>query len=345
VKVFFPQRVIDRHVGGNTTYARQLERGLNGAGVATGRIPATAHSVGTALLETWYGVTSRHRSGDVLHYSADTGPLVSPRTPSVVTVHGVASRWISTARTSRQEAIWRRRVRGAIRSCDEVITVSHSSARDVAEVFGVPHERIRVIHHGIDRTPPVEEAMSSDVRNQLPEEYLLYVGNIEPRKNLVALVGAMARPEVKALGLPLVVAGRPAWNVEDSMAAIRGSASTIYLGFVSDDDRQHLMRECTAFVFPSLYEGFGFPVLEAMAAGAPVITSDRGSLAEVAGPAYRLGELSPEGIASGIAAALGSPEELATSVEKGRSWVEQFTWDKSVAAHLEVYRSVTGALS
>jgi len=68
-------------------------------------------------------------------------------------------------------------------------------------------------------------------------------------------------------------------------------------------------------------------------------------LAEVAGPAHRLGELSPEGIASGLAEALGSPDELATSAEKGKSWVEQFTWDKSVAAHLEVYRSVAGALS
>ena len=345
MKVFFPQRVIDRHVGGNTTYARQLELGLTRAGVATGRIPASTSAARTALLETWYGMASRHPAGDVLHYSADTGPLLAPRTPSVVTVHGVASRWISTARTTRQEATWRLRVRAAIRSCDEVITVSHSSAHDVAEVFDVPHERIRVIHHGIDRAPPVESAMSSGLRDQVPEAYLLYVGNIEPRKNLVALVGAMERPEVKALGLPLVVAGKPAWNVEDSMAAINGSSSTIYLGFVSDDDRQHLMRECTAFVFPSLYEGFGFPVLEAMAAGTPVITSGRGSLAEVAGPAYRLDELSPEGIASGIADALGSPDELAASVQSGKSWVEQFSWDKSVAAHLEVYRAVTGASS
>jgi glycosyltransferase involved in cell wall biosynthesis len=124
------------------------------------------------------------------------------------------------------------------------------------------------------------------------------------------------------------------------MEAIRNAKRTIYLGFVSDGDRAALMKSCTAFIFPSLYEGFGFPVLEAMAAGAPVITTDRGSLKEVAGPSWVLPSVDRESISHGIESALKDRTWMSTAGGRGRDWAECFSWDKSVSQHVEIYKEL-----
>lgn len=340
MRVLFPERIIDRHVGGNTTYSRFIERGLIERGVATGRVPAGKNAAVTLFRETLAG-RQAGADGDLLHYVADTGPLLRTRRPSVVTVHGVASRWIKTVRTARQEAVWRSRVDRAITSTHAVITVSESSADDVSQVFGVDRASITVIPHGIEVALPQTDEMSRELRQKLPKEFLLYLGNIEPRKNLTSLVRSLEDPEVKALGLPLVIAGKPAWNAGESMRAIEESSSTIRVGFVSDDDRYHLMKTCTAFVFPSLYEGFGFPVLEAMQVGAIVITTRRGSLAEVAGPSFCIEDVTSEGIAAGVVSALSKEAaDIEAARLEGRAWANGFSWDASVEAHIDVYRSV-----
>lgn len=341
MKVLMPGRILERHVGGNTTYARTLAEGLRGRGIAVAPMPYADNPIVTMAQETrqaW----RRASSGEILHYVADTGPLVRTRTASAITVHGIASRWLDGVRNARQERVWRTRVRRAIACTDAVITVSESSADDISAVFGVDRTGIDVIPHGIDTdrfARPVE--LSAELAASVPEQYLLYVGNIEPRKNLTALVDAMSRPHIRALGLPLVIAGKPAWNFGDAMGVIESSPDVIYLGFVSDDDRSALMQRCTLFVFPSRYEGFGFPVLEAMAAGAPVLTSHAGSLREVAGPSKILAGLDAEGIASGIADAVADSEWRASTVGTGRDWSSGFTWEASVDAHLAVYKKVS----
>lgn len=329
--LYLPQRILERNTGGNTTYTRALADGLKMRGWNVQHIPAGGNPVATMLRETAFG--RRDLAGSVLHYSADTGPLLKTKGRSVVTVHGIASRWTPVARNRRQEAIWRGRVARAISSCDRVITVSQSSADDVAAVFEVPRAEIAVIPHGIDTPHFAEPAkMSSETATQLPPRFALYVGNIEPRKNVKSLVQAF-----EDLDIPLVVAGRFAWNFDEAAAEIERSTNTIYLGYVSDEDRRALMQACTLFVFPSLYEGFGFPVLEAMAAGAPVLTSNAGSLAEVAGPARRLEALTPEGIKESVVKALGDSEWTTKSVPEGRLWASQFSWDRSVEDHIAVY--------
>lgn len=335
-----PERIVDRQVGGNTTYARHIEAGLLARGVETGRIPAGAKPYRTMIRETLSGLQSG-AAGDLLHYVADTGPLLRTRRPSVVTVHGVASRWISSARTVSQERIWRGRVQRAIDNTDHVITVSNSSARDIQHIFDIDPGRLTTISHGVDveRFSTVTQ-MSPELQTKLPPRYALYLGNIEPRKNLMALVQAFNSPDLVKAGLALVIAGKPAWNAAESMALIEKSANVHHVGFVSDTDRIALMQNCELFTFPSLYEGFGFPVLEALAAGAVVLASDKGSLAEVAGPALTFGDLSPDGIAEGILRALG--DDLATTrcVQEGLAWATQFSWDRSVDRHVDVYRKV-----
>jgi len=335
-----PARIVDREVGGNTTYSRHLERGLQSRGISVGRIPASSRPQITALQET-FAALQRGRKGDILHYVADTGPLVRTRRSSVVTVHGVASRWISTARTSSQEATWRARVRRAISSTDRVITVSKSSAEDIQDVFGLDADRITTIHHGID-VPLFSKrhTISADLSARLPQDFALYVGNIEPRKNLVELVNAFDSPELASLDVPLVIAGKPAWNSDESMRAITESRNVQYLGYVSDADRIALMQTCAVFVFPSLYEGFGFPVLEALAAGAVVTSSRAGSLAEVAGPTLEMHDLTAAGIAHDIAFALTDTQARSACLLDGAEWASRFNWNESVEQHIEVYESL-----
>ncbi|WP_305092746.1 glycosyltransferase family 1 protein [Prescottella sp. R16] len=340
MRVLMPGRILDRHVGGNTTYARTLAAGLRERGVDVGSMKFVGNPFGTLALETAQALR-RPQTDQVLHYVADTGPLVPTRAPSVVTVHGVASKWVGGVRTPRAEQVWRGRVAAAIRNTNALVTVSESSADDVAEVFGVDRDSITVIPHGIDSAKFDEPRQFSDeIRGSVPEQFLLYVGNIEPRKNLIELVQAMADRELADLGMPLLIAGKPAWDADESMEAIRSAPNVHYLGFVSENDKIALMQHCTAFLFPSKYEGFGFPVLEAMAAGAPVVASTRGALREVAGPARTTDEIDRHSIARAIREAVGDDDWLESAPASGRAWAETFSWDKSIEHHISVYRSV-----
>jgi glycosyltransferase involved in cell wall biosynthesis len=259
-----------------------------------------------------------------------------------LTVHGVASRWIKVARNAAQEAVWRGRVRRAVAATDELVTVSRSSVADIVDVFGVDGARVHVIPHGVDHVLYRPDLVDGAALRRLGVPvgpYLLYVGNIEPRKNLVELVAA-----VRGRGLPrLVVAGRPAWNAAESMRAIVASDRVTYLGFVSECDKVALLRGCVALVFPSLYEGFGLPVVEALATGVPVICSDRGSLADVAGPAWRLADTGRDAIRQGVGEALGDGRWLAQVVGDGPAWAARFTWERSVDRHRKVYAQAAAA--
>lgn len=344
MRILFPSRIVDRHVGGNTTYGRRLEGSLNQIGVNTGRIPSGRHPIITALIETKAGLR-RPNEGEVVHYLADTGPLVPTRTPSVVTVHGIASLHTQGIRTFRQEKVWRTRVSAAIRNTDAIITVSNSSAHDICEVFDIPLEKIDVIPHGVTLSEPREEVgpVTDPLDPKIRDGYVLYLGNIEPRKNLIELVRAFSDPQVVSLGLPLVIAGKPAWNANAIMYEIRRARNVIYLGFVNDTKRATLLKNASLFVFPSLYEGFGFPVLEALSVGTPTLTSRMGSLAEVAGPARALKGLDADAIASGIIEALNDQNYRESVRTDGPKWAMKFRWEDSASRHVEVYRRILGS--
>ncbi|BCT77039.1 hypothetical protein SCMU_28810 [Sinomonas cyclohexanicum] len=344
MKIAMPTRILDRPVGGNTTYAQEVSRGLVARGHEILRIPAHAHPGATMMRETAYGLKGQD-TDTVLHYVADTGPLVRTRTASVVTVHGVASRWIDGARSPLNDFVWRTRVSRAIASTDGLITVSHSSAADVAEVFDVDPADIHVIPHGIDvRRFSAPANLSEKTASAIGgRPFILYLGNIEPRKNIGTLIRAMQTPELKRSGMPLVIAGRPAWDYQEVMRLIEDAANVVYLGFVSSEDRVALMQSCTLFAFPSLYEGFGFPVLEALAAGAVVAASRRGSLEEVAGPALSFESLDSRDVARGIIVALSDEGKRRACIEEGRAWAQRFSWNRSVESHEAVYREVAAS--
>lgn len=339
MKVYYPERFISRHVGGNSTYARRIKEGMEARGFCTGLIPSSFHPAATLVRETLFGL--RHRSGSVFHFTGDTGPLLQTGTPSVLTVHGVASRWSTTARTRRQEKIWTARVGLAIKNCDRLITVSTSSAQDVATVFNVDIDKISVIPHGIDiERFARKETLSEQSKEIITRPYILYLGNIEPRKNIIQLLRGYRQSRLAERGLQLVIAGRPAWNYQDTLSEIKVTPGALHLGFVSDSDRVALMQQCELFVFPSIYEGFGFPVLEALAAGAVVLTTRQGSLKEVAGPSLIIPSLDANAISVALEDAISDNSARNRVTASAQGWVRQFNWDISISRHAEVYEAV-----
>jgi glycosyltransferase involved in cell wall biosynthesis len=265
----------------------------------------------------WYlGALPRRaaRDGvDVLHCPGHRGPLRS-HVPLVLTIHDLAvlrhpenfNRW--TRLYSR--LLLPRLARAAAR----VIAVSDFTAREAVELLGVDEARVRVIPHGVE-APFKPEGPKAE------GEYVLAVGTVEPRKNLARLAEA-----ARAVGMELRVAGAPGWGAVDVQA----------IGYVDDDELARLYRGSAALVYPSLYEGFGLPVLEAMASGTPVVTSAGTAPAEVAdGAAVLVDPLDTEAIAAGIQEAVRRREELrAAGLERAKG----FTWSAAARATVEVYR-------
>lgn len=276
--------------------------------------------------------------------------FVPPPTRSrglVLTVHDLAfRRFPETSPMATRN--WLRRLDVALRSAAHVIVVSEATRRDLLELYRVPEDRVTVIHHGLDeRIRPAPQAEVERVRRTygIDGPYLAFIGGIEPRKNLPRLVRAFARLDDPPT---LVLAGASVpWNPEgrDELGAtLRELPPTVRRrvvlpGYLGQEDKVPLLTGAEALVFPSLYEGFGFPVLEAMACGTPVLTSSVSSLPEVAGDAAVLVDpRDEEEIAAGMRRLLEDGELRTRLVEAGSRRVEGFTWAASARAHAEVFR-------
>jgi glycosyltransferase involved in cell wall biosynthesis len=230
---------------------------------------------------------------------------------------------------------------------DIVITPSEATKADVVRHLQINPQRIVVIPWGCDeRFQPggdPEHFAAVQQRYRLPAQYLLFVGTLEPRKNLTTLLHAyaMVRAERRGKDVKLVVAGRTGWLYADIFDTVRTLAldeEVIFTGFVDDEDLPDLYRGAQLFVFPSLYEGFGLPILEAMASGVPVITSNVASMPEVAGDAAILIDPhDPKAIAAGIARILAEDQLRQEMIQKGLARARRFTWDSVAQQTLEVY--------
>ena len=277
--------------------------------------------------------------------------FVPPPTRSrrlVVTVHDLAFRLFpQTAPHSTRS--WLARIERTLAQASRIITVSESTRRDLLELYDVDPGRVSVIPLGVDRARfrPSERDAIDLVRSRfgLNGPYLLYLGGIEPRKNLRSVLVAFARlgPDVR-----LVIAGSGVeWNPEGPVLLQKALDSlppearrrVVRTGYVSEGDKVALLSGAGALVYPSLYEGFGLPVLEAMACGTPVVTSDRSSLPEVAGEgALYVDPSDPEVIAAAIEMVL-SDSQLRTQLrETGMEQAARFTWEETARRTVEVLR-------
>jgi glycosyltransferase involved in cell wall biosynthesis len=267
----------------------------------------------------WYPFRlSALRGPDVLHCPTYYGP-VHPLVPTVVTVHDLAvyrypeafPRW---TRTYAPRAVPR-----VLRAASRVIAVSEYTASELETLLRVSREKIRVVPNAVDEVFTAKGT-------QADGDYLLAVGTLEPRKNLTRAAEAAART-----GRELRVVGARGWGG----VVARGEHVT-WLGEVDDAELARQYRGAACLVYPSLYEGFGIPVLEAMACGAPVVTSAGGATEEVAGGAAVLVDpLDVEAIAAGIQEALRRSDELRS---RGLERARAFSWDVTADRTQEVYR-------
>lgn len=223
-------------------------------------------------------------------------------------------------------------VRKTLPQLDAVITPSEAVRSDVAQRLGYPAERVRAIPHGVDEdffdaTPAAKQTARGTY--DLPASYTLFVGSVEPRKNLVRLVEAFALlPESLRREYPLVITGASGWKNAKIQSAIRRAKHVSLVGYVSRELLPAVYHMSSLFVFPSLYEGFGMPLLEAMAAGVPTLTSNVSALPEVAGDAALLVDpLDVEQIADGMSRLLTDRQYAATLGERARARARLFTWE------------------
>ncbi len=299
---------------------------------------------------------------DVLFVPSHVLPLIHPQR-SVVTVHDLGYHHFPEAHTLFQNVYLRWSTRFNARSARVVLADSEATRSDLLSYLRIPEERVVVVYPGRDEAlEPIRDRQILEAvhdRYGLSEPYFLYVGTLHPRKNLVRLVEAFAELTVRLQGSPasagvgmagagaapeLVLAGAKGWLYREIFDRVRrlGLDDRVrFTGYVPDSDLAGLLSGALAFVFPSLYEGFGFPVLEAMACGTPVICSNASSLPEVAGEAALLVDpQDTEGWVGAMQRMLTDEGLRAMFVERGLEQVRQFSWQRCASQVLEVLEQV-----
>ncbi len=290
----------------------------------------------------------RSQKGQLAHFTNSVAPLAATTTPTVVTIHDM------TLQMFPHWHPWHRRVMRPLvqlsaRRAEAVIAVSRSSRRDILAGTGLAPERVRAIY---EAPAPVFQPLSdTSLQEVVRRRYglscriILCVGTIEPRKNLLRLIEAFRRAR-KREPLPhqLVLAGMAGWGygeVKRRIEQLGLQKDVLLLGYVPFSLLPALYNLAEIFVFPSLYEGFGLPVLEAMACGVPVVAGRNSSLPEVGGEAVELVDVSCLGaIQDALLRLTSDPDRRRDLSKRGFKWVRSFSWRRAARETLEVYRSV-----
>jgi alpha-1,3-rhamnosyl/mannosyltransferase len=289
-------------------------------------------------------IAARRGRVDLLHAPAYTAP-VGIRTPVVVTIHDVSYERHPEWYPYRRDRLRRAFYRASARSAARVVTDSAFSAAEIHAAYGIARDRIAVVPLGV-----VPRFASEPTTADVPAPFVLHVGDLHTRRNLPVVldaVVALRRRGGAAAGLTLALAGVDRGLVADLHArahAAGASDALAVLGIVSDARLDALYREAAALVYPSLYEGFGLPVLEAMARGTPVVATRASSVPEVLGEAGVL--LEPDDAAGWVAsldAIIGQPERRVALAEAGRTRAAAFTWARTARETYEVYRAALAA--
>ncbi len=281
---------------------------------------------------------------DLFHGTNYEIPIWS-RLPSVVTIHDLSLFVHPEAHEKRlvRRARWRMPLMARLAA--RIITPTASVKNEVCEKFGLSPDKIAVTHEAPRATFKRREDVELLQRLGIREPFILFVGTIEPRKNLHRLIEALDRVlRTTSLSPQLVIAGGQGWLMDDFAAAIRqrGLEDHVCLtGYLDDKDLAALYSSCKVFVYPSLYEGFGLPPLEAMACGAPVIASQIAAITETLGDAARL--IDPrdvDDLALAMVEMLSDEKMRERFARAGVERVKQFTWEKTALETLKVYRDV-----
>lgn len=273
--------------------------------------------------------------------------IVPPRVSGkvVVTVYDLTYLHFPETMDARNLSRIQRDIAYSLERGDRIITISEFSKNEITSLLGVPEGKISVVYSAAATEDVCADFLLLSQRYGIAKPYLLYVGNMEPRKNLIRLLHSFELLKAE-MGIPhqLVLAGGRGWKSDELFRAIHGSEfseSIVVTGYVSGAEKSSLYANAEAFIFPSLYEGFGIPPLEAMALGCPVVCSHAASLPEVVGDAAELVDPLDEGsIASGIWNVLSNRDYAVRLVEKGHTQAKRFTWDASADRLQQICREV-----
>lgn len=244
------------------------------------------------------------------------------------------------------------RVKKTLRTADMIIAVSENTKNDIVELAGIAPDKVRVVYSGNNlskREIAPSEAQEFLSRHKLARPFILYLGNIEPRKNICGLLAAFnllkaktETPGVKADGLQLVLAGASGWKNKRIYEAWKDSPychDIKFLGYISKKDKEILYSQAAIFVYPSYYEGFGFPPLEAMTYGLPVVASNVSSLPEVlGGAALLINPFKPEEIATAMGLILDDKDLRSRLIARGYEQARLFDWDKAAKEYLKIFQ-------
>jgi glycosyltransferase involved in cell wall biosynthesis len=355
---------------GTETYSLHLIRGLIRLGQAhrlrlytngqppdelfwTGAAPSNAELRSLSFPRLWthlrLSTEMAARPPDLLFVPAHVLPLIHPR-HTVVTVHDLGYLRYPEAHKAVDRRYLDWSTRWNARRATAVLADSAATKADLVRAYGVEPGKIRVVYLGRDESlAPVRDPSAlaaARARYGLGERYLFYVGTLQPRKNLARVIEAFARlaGTPAFAGVQLVLAGKRGWLYDDLSARVERLAlqdRVLFPGYIEDTDLPALFTGALAFVFPSLYEGFGIPVLEAGACGVPVITSNTSSLPEVAGDAALLVDPHDVDAIADAMVRLATDEALrADLARRGLENVKRFSWEKCARETLAVLESV-----
>lgn len=281
---------------------------------------------------------------DLLHGPAYALPLICP-TRSVVTIHDLSFFLYPRAFNRGNRLYLRLMTRLSAQRADAVIAVSEHTRQDVIRLLGVPADHVYAVPNGVGpmfRPLPQPEVKAFRAAHQLPEQFILCISTIEPRKNLATLIRAYALLGETTHGL--VIGGGRGWKYESvfALAEELGLQDRVrFPGFLRYSELSRWYNAADVFVFPSLYEGFGLPPLEAMACGTPVVTSNASSLPEVVGTAGLLvNPTDTEGLADAIHRVINSAGLAASMATRGRARADRFSWRASADRTARVYERI-----
>jgi glycosyltransferase involved in cell wall biosynthesis len=298
----------------------------------------------------WWLYAGRH---NLLHALAFVAPLAW-RGPTVVTVFDLSFLLFPERFRVYNRLYLSMFTRLSARRADRVIVISESTKRDAVRLLGLDARRVAVVYCGVDETYrplPAEVVEEYRRRRGLPERFVLFVGTLEPRKNIAGLIEAyrlLAAGWPRGAGEPpaLVIAGAKGWYYQDVYQAVQRAElmeRVVFTGYVPADELPFLYNAATLFVYPSFYEGFGLPPLEAMACGTAVVVSDRSSLPEVVGDAGVLvNPEEPAAIAQAMHELLRDEEARRVLADKGRRRAAAFSWQRAAQETTAIYRQVLG---
>lgn len=332
---FLPGRVTPPAEGANVEVVRVAWPNVKGARLVTEQLllPLAA---GRARL-------------DLLHTIA-FGPPVLYRGRKLLTMHDLGFRLFPATVPAKYARYWNWAYGRAARGCGHLIAVSEATRRDIVGLLGRRPEEISVVPCGIDPVylappPPVIPGVVDDaLPRDLPRPYVLNVGVLQPRKDLETLLRAFARVRAAHPELSLVVCGPPGWGYPEpgAMAAAAGVGDAVrFISGLPQSAMPALYRGAELFLFTSIHEGFGLPLLEAMASGVPVVATDTSAVPEVVGDAGRLAPVRDDrALADAALALFDDPTARAALVRRGLARAAEFSWERSARLTLDVYRRI-----